>query len=380
MSNQSDGEDGVDFANALIRESYRGKSLIKVAGFDPLMVRRAIAHSKRFKLDDGMSKFLGELSTVPFKVVPHRRPDILDSLRHSARLPFPQMFIQYDYRALRHGLLRDPYDPSAKLMLGMDGYQPPARDEDVVGTIGWLIEADTRDPDLIWLTEFGEIDGSPVPLPWRYAYRTDDRGFDPRLRLDTFAGMIAHGIEGHICPNIGVQYAKPLALSPRSSISEAVFEGVTYPVHALLMEFGGSLRYVLALLATLNDIPKTQTEVRPAKSYLGGGQIRKYLDYTTLRLTLPVKISTTTLAKRLIAASRKGWHEVRPHWRINHPPLGAMFCSRRDRHVWLEADETGHANCKLCDARRVWIVLPGGRGDPMISVRTHKYALHHSED
>jgi hypothetical protein len=27
-------------------------------------------------------------------------------------------------------------------------------------------------------------------------------------------------------------------------------------------------------------------------------------------------------------------------------------------HIWLEADETEHANCKLCDARRVWIVPP----------------------
>jgi hypothetical protein len=147
-----------------------------------------------------------------------------------------------------------------------------------------------------------------------------------------------------------------------------------------VLEFGGSLRYMLALLATLNDIPKMQVQVRPQKSFMGGGQIRKYLDHTVLQLTLPVKMSTVTLAKRLIAAARRGWHEVRPHWRINHPPLGSTFCANRSDHVWLEADQSGHANCKQCDARRVWIVLPTGRGDPTISVRTHKYALHHSED
>ena len=373
--------DRPDLANELIRESYRGsKSVIKLAGFDALAARRAIAHAKRFALDDGMSTFLGELATVPFKVAPQRRPDILDSLRHTARLPFPQMFIQYDYRALRHGLLRDPYDTSSSLMLGKDGYDPPAPDEDVVGHIGWLLEADTHDPNLIWLREFAEMDNSPMPLPWRYAYRTDDHGFDPRLHIDTFGGMVAHGIQGYICPNIGVQYAKPLASSPKSNVRDVDFEGVIYPVHALLLEFGGSLRYVLALLATLNDIPKMQTVVRPAKSYLGGGQIRKYLDHTTLQLTLPVNVTTTTLAKRLIAKARRGWHQVRAHWRVNHPPLGAKFCPQRSDHVWLEADERGHANCKQCDARRVWIVLPTGRGDPTISVRTHKYALHHSED
>lgn len=371
------GDDDRDAANELIRETYRGsKSLIKRAGFDPLAVRRAIAHAKRFTLDDGMAKFLGELSTVPFKVANQRRPDVLDSLRHSARLPFPQMFFQYNYRALRHGLHIDPRLGNTE-MLGHDGYQPPAPDQDVVGQIGWLVEADHRDPDLIWLQEFAELDDGVVPLPWRYAYRTDDRGFDPRLKLDTFSGMIAHGIEGYVCPNIGVQL---VGTTPKKNIQEVEFEGRRYPVYRLVLEFGGSLRYMLALLATLNDIPKVQVQVRPQKSYLGGGQIRKYLDHTTLQLTLPVKMTTLTLAKRLIAAARRGWHEVRPHWRINHPPLGSMFCANRADHVWLEADESGHANCKQCDARRVWIVLPGGRGDPTISVRTHKYALHHQED
>jgi hypothetical protein len=364
-----------DLANELIRETYRGnKSRLRSwSKRDPLAMRRAIAHSKRFTLDDGMASFLGELSTVPFKVASQRRPDVLDSLRHSARLPFPQMFFQYNYRALRRGLNRDPKAE----MLGVDGYKPPAPDDKIISQIGWLVEVDHRDPDLIWLQEFAELDGGVVPLPLCYAYRTDDHGFDPRLKLDTFSGMIAHGIEGYICPNIGVQLVA--ASAPPENFLDIDLDGVVYSVHKLVMEFGGSLRYMLALLATLNDIPKIQTQVRPQKSYMGGGQIRKYLDYTTLTLTLPASVTTTRLAKRLIAASRKGWHEVRPHWRINHPPLSARFCSQRSDHIWLEADERGHANCKLCDARRVWIVLPDGRGDPTISVRTHKYALHHSE-
>jgi len=286
--------------------------------------------------------------------------------------------VQYDYRAFRKGL-------SGK-RLDWYGEEQNAPDEQIVGDIGWLVEADARDPDLIWLTEYFEIDNRVQTLPFRCCWRTDDHGFAPRLQIDTLAGMFAHGIQGHRDPNIGVQYTKPLSSFPKDHLVDVQSEHAApgqweaFQVHAMVPEFGGMIRSALALLATLNDIPKVQTQVRPQKSFMGGGQIRKYLDHTTLQLTLPAKVTTTRLAKRLIAASRKGWHEVRPHWRINHPPLGAKFCANRDHHIWLEADEHGHANCKLCDARRVWIVLPTGRGDPTISVRTHKYALTHSDD
>lgn len=138
------------------------------------------------------------------------------------------------------------------------------------------------------------------------------------------------------------------------------------------------MREVIALLSTLNHIPKTATEVRPAKTYMADARIRNYLAHTTLRIELPARYSLRTLAKRLIAKARRGWHQVRPHWRVYHQ--GEKFCPAYTEHIWLEADETGHANCKQCDARRVWIVLPHGRGDPLLSVRTHKYALTHSRD
>ena len=173
-----------DLANELIRETWRNpkRSLLKTAsGRDPAGIRRAVANAKRFMLDDSMAAFMAELSTVPFTVASERRPDVLDSLRHSARLPFPSLFIQFSNRAFRR-------------------------------------------------------------------------------RLDDIGG------------------------------------------------------------------------------------------------------------------------KVRAHWRINHPPLGARFCASRSDHLWLEADDTGHANCRQCDARRVWITLPSGRGDPTISVRTHKYVLTHGDD
>lgn len=371
-----------DLANELIRETYKNKSTLIVAAQHSLpSLRRLIANAKRFMADDSMSEFMGTLAMVPFKVASERWADILASLRHTARLPFPSLFLQYDGHAFRRGLtaVRDSKDAWGLPLSRVDA-------EEVVSKVGWLFTVDTNDDDLIWMQVFVHVDTlAPYALPFRYAYRTDDRGFDPCLNIDTRPNQLMTGLLGTNDVNVGVQYCMPLVKFPQSQ--RVRVEGTRheskllryepFEMHMMIGEFGGDLRYALCLLATLNDIPKVESVVRPAKSYVGGGQIRKYLDYTTLRLTLPVRVSTQTLAKRLIAKARRGWHEVRPHWRVNHPRLNGVYCSARAEHVWLEADEKGHANCKLCDARRVWIVLPTGRGDPTISIRTHRYALTH---
>lgn len=367
-----------DIANELIRESYRTKSKIERISRRPApALRRTIANAKRFMLDEAMSAFVAELATVPFKVAPERRPDILSSLRHSARLPFPSVFIQYDGLAFQRALYQAYVDAPTQ-------WGEPQTPPDPARTIcdrAWLCEADPSDPELIWISTFMVVDNKVATVPFRYAYRTDDLGFHPKLQVDTSAGMLGHGMMGLIEANIGVRYASPLASFPKEQLVDVVDTecGIipTFQVHTMVQDFG-CIREILALLATLNHIPKIETEVSPAKTFIADARPRKYLDHTTLRIELPARTSLRTLAKRLIARARRGWHQVRPHWRIYH--RGEQFCASHAAHVWLEADLTGHANCKLCDARRVWIVLPDGRGDPAISIRTHKYLVTHPQD
>ena len=367
-----------DIANELIRESYRTKSRIeRQSRRAASSLRRAIANAKRFTLDESMSAFMAELATVPFsRVAPERRPETLNSLRHSARLPFPAMFIQYDGLAYQRGL----YEAFRVAPRNWDRPQNPPDPAKTIRDRAWLCETDPSDPELIWISTFVVIDKKVATLPFRYTYRTDDNGYQARLQVDTNSGMLAHGMVGHLDPNIGVQYAKPLQSFPQSEIVEVVDRECglipTFPVHSMVQDFG-CVREILGFLATLNHIPKIETEVRPAKSFVGGGQVRKYLDHTTLRIALPANASVRTLAARLIAKARRGWHEVRPHWRVLHQ--GERFCASAMAHIWTERDETGHAICKQCDARRVWITLPNGRGDPTISVRTHKYLLTHPD-
>lgn len=367
-----------DIANELIRESYLTKSRVESMSKRPAAsLRRAIANAKRFMLDASMSTFMAELAKVPFRVAPERRPDVLSSLRHSARLPFPSVFIQYDGLAYQRGL----YEAFLASPKQWGEPQTPPDPTRTIADRAWLCENDPSDPDLVWISTFVVVDKKVATVPFRYAYRTDDRGFHPRLQVDTAAGMLGHGMSGLLDANIGVRYAKSIQSFPRTELLDVVDTECglipTFQAHSLVQDFG-CVCEVLALLATLNHIPKIETQVRPAKSFIAGAQVRQYLDHTTLRIELPAHTSLRTLAKRLIAKARRGWHQVRPHWRIYHH--GEKFCASHDAHIWLEANETGHANCKLCDARRVWIVLPNGRGDPMISIRTHKYVLTHSQE
>lgn len=50
-------------------------------------LRRALLHANRFVIDDRMSRFMADLPQVPFeRVKPERRPEVLDTMRHGARL------------------------------------------------------------------------------------------------------------------------------------------------------------------------------------------------------------------------------------------------------------------------------------------------------
>lgn len=361
----------MDLANLIIQETYRKKTLLRGANpaRSPEALRRAMIEAKRFVLDESMSEFAAELACVPFDVAALRRPEALTSIRHSAIPPFPKMFVHLDNHAFRRGLLKMNRKEDAA---GNKLIDPDEDKEGIVKDIGWLIE---NDGDDVTITEFLTFDDDEIiTLPFYYLYSLSDKGYvDGPYRggyLDIKAPMLAHGITNLVDSRMAVVYTHPLDSFPKKMLTMVHAAGDTFPAHAMVAEFGGIMRYVMTFLATLNDTPKIATEVRPQKGFLGGGQIRKYQDYTTLTLKLPGRTTKLNLARRLIAKARKGWHEVRPHWRM----LKEDLCPG---HLWSERDTSGHSHCTVCAAKRVWIVLPHGRGDPTISVRTHKYLVTH---
>jgi hypothetical protein len=366
----------VDLASDLFRETYRNptKSYVsRLLNRSLTSIRRSVVNAKRFTLDESMSEFLAELSRAPFNVANERFPDVMESLRHSAVPPFENMFVQIDNRAFRRGLRKSPGV--------MDSWQQqlvPEHSEELIDVTGWLVESKEGQPE-VTMTEFFHSDaGEMMSLPFSWLYRTNDVGWKDDDVTSVKGGMFAHGIHGFTDPCVAVRYSRSLDQMPTHHTVEVNEpNGEKFKIHFTVAEYGSTLRYLFAFLATLNNVPKISTEIRQSKHFIGGGQRRKYLDHTVLTLQLPAKQTTTQLARRLVAQARRGWHIVRPHWRLSHPRLGGNYCPTRESHIWGVADARGHATCKQCEARRVWIILPNGRGDPTISVRTHEYNVTH---
>lgn len=352
-----------DMANDIIRELYRPKTLMKLCTKRPLAdLRYAIASSKRFVLDASMSEFMAALSTVPFEVANERRPDVLNSLRHSARLPADKVFMQINGAALRKGLLH--HMPAAGDMWGQKLVEP----KDVVQNPCVLFEQ--VDPETISCTYFcdDDVDNEIVLLPYTHLYRTDDFLFPDNKGYDFIGSALGHGLTGYYERYFAMKHSVPL---PKHHAVQVRHEsGLIGETHYLAAEMGGIIRYNIAFLATLSDIPTLKTEVRPSKGYFARGNYRKYVDHTVLTLQLPRKSTMKTLARRLIAMARRRWHEVEPHWRINKKPHGTI-CEPSYKHLWSERDNDGHSFCSICEARRVWIVCPHGRGDPLLGVVRH---------
>lgn len=358
----------MDLANEIIRKTYH-KSYAKEIG--PInmtsaeFTRRKITNARRFVLSASMSEYVADLASVPFlSVARERREDVLASLRHTAKLPFPSMFVQLDGWAFRQGLVKN-----AESKKDFWGHQVVPPNEDVLRTVGWYLEHEPNNPNVIWISEWFEWEGSVSTLPFFWTYRTDDTAWPDKdeaaFGVDTRAGMFAHGITGLHDRTIGIVYPKPLASYPKEQVVRVVNESKpeeSFDVHALVPEFGGVIRYVLGFLASLNDTPKSEEVVTPEKKYFSGGAFHKPLPHTVMTLKLGPRQTSYQLAKRVIAAIRKGHHEVRPHWRVYGLKEGDAACARED-HIWSDEDLMGHAHCKNCKAKRVWVTLPNGRGD-----------------
>jgi hypothetical protein len=359
----------------VIRETLRPDTILKRGLSRNMAELRATLHSARkFVLDESMSAFMADLASVPFAAVtPERRPDIMESLRHGARLPHQTTWIEYDTLAFRRRLIE--VSPS-----GMDPQGKPLGADDLPWKLGWLFERHPKVPDAVSMQEFvicgddGPTPLAPMALPWRCVWNTVDENV-PWV-CDNLSAMLAHGLTGFASPFMGVVHDGP---NPRMPADEQWHRMIvsgerTWISHYLMVEYAGALRYALAFLATLNDIPVSEATVRPSKGYVARGRYRKFVDHTVLSLNVPQRTDTAKVARRLIALARRRAHGVRGHWRLYR--RGATLCPEGVPHVWDAADLAGHSRCHNCDAWRTWIE-EHQRGDASLGIVTHDYAVTH---
>lgn len=358
--------------DTLYRASF---SKQKVSGWVSNQLMRALLVSaRRFMLDDAMSAFMTELSFAGFvnKLAPseasisprilRHRTVLAENLRVSARLPHQVMWVEYNLQAALHRIneiyarYSNADRASETLAPKREGWLLRRYKEDE--SVHLMIFAGDDRPDKYGFTEWTfpvsfcwSTDDSPAPWP---SILTVDEG----ARSDA---EIALGIFGYHSPAITVCASE--LLEPWSRYTKET------TVQSLLSEWVGTVRRVWALLAAINDIPVTRTQVRQTKGFVARGSYRRFLDHTIITLHVPQK-RQTTLARQLIALARRRAHQVRGHWREDWRNPGNRTCV----HQW-QTDQT----CALCRAHRLWI-HEHQRGDASLGFVTHDYKVTHENE
>ena len=383
-------------ADGVVWETYQVPSFFPTVSKRSMSDLRAAMHqSRKFKLNDAMSAFLADLSCRPFHgLINDKKLGLLDSMRHSARLPFPKTWVEYNNHAFRIRLM-DVAENTCDVWNA-----PLERDmSKVFKTIGWLFEEDPIDPNIIHMSYFLEEMNRIITPPFTFVYNTIDQDFPDRLKADPLAGSFAHGLMGHYTGRVGVimtidtppgewidvvedETADVATARIEGLISEEAREGASefrqhqrvgdFKVHRLVPEFGGVVRYAMAFLSTLTESPTTISEVRPSRGYMAKGNYKQFMSHHVLKLNLPKNRDLKLLANKVLKLSRIGGHEVMAHWRTYDQGRG-FVCSRTD-HIWPDGEKS---KCTKCNAMRTWIVLPRGRGDWSIQCKTKTYEIGH---
>jgi len=300
----------------LYRESFSNRPVMRWT--NNAVMREKLRAARRFVLDDGMSVMVAELATAAF--IPrrevtvayfedprnrHQRVTRIEQMRHSARAPFPTTWVEYNLRASMtrsNELLGKVYDPA----------DSPAIE-------GWLIEQHPGIDTAFILTLFSgnaadetdDVGFDTWTFPVSYAWVTDDTSVLPWREPwplppgSASPSEVATGLPGYVSDRIGIVQCPMIEPQTRSPA-----------MVGLLREWAGVMRRVLALMATIADLPIAMREVKAAKGFIGKGSYRRYLDHQTITLTVPAS-QYNKVARNAIAAARKRAHGVRGHWRIH---------------------------------------------------------------
>jgi hypothetical protein len=140
-------------------------------------------------------------------------------------------------------------------------------------------------------------------------------------------------------------------------------------------ELAGQMRWVLTLLAAINNLPKDVKPVLSAGRQVVGMNVLPYLQHATVSINLPkddkvrhARVSLNKLARN----AQRAWHKVIGHWRIieRGKPLPSYYC----RHIPTMV-ENGLGICEKCEMLIRWI-HEHERGDPELGMVDHTYNVH----
>jgi hypothetical protein len=140
-------------------------------------------------------------------------------------------------------------------------------------------------------------------------------------------------------------------------------------------EFTGMMRWVVTILACLNEVPIDSHHVQPEGSIRTGLTGRRPLmDYHRVVLRVPKEKPVQYIERQLRSASRRRAHEVRSHWRTYVQPVTC----RRDDHEWTYDYEEGYRLCGKCMSFSR-LIREHIRGDASLGWVRHDYVVKPSK-
>jgi hypothetical protein len=161
-----------------------------------------------------------------------------------------------------------------------------------------------------------------------------------------------------------------------STNTRTVEDTITSLLVSETTEFTGMMRWVVIILACINEVPIDTQHVQPRgniRTSLTGR--RPLMDYHRIVLRVPKEKPIQYIERQLRVGTRRRAHEVMSHWRTY---VHADSACPRDEHDWTYDEEHGYALCGICMAYRRRIP-EHIRGDPSLGWVRKDYVVKPSK-
>jgi hypothetical protein len=369
--------------------------------------RQAMRQAHKFVLDNEFVEYATSISNrmTPAKLLA-RLP--------LATLPYETTWIEFDLRT------------KVRVMRSFHGLSPMPDTGYVAQRMGVLLERINETMCTITMV----CEGDPITTPnlTGYVFSTDERTlrfdqpyhgltpFDAAYRMDRLKGMpvfeditndpdagamfhrVTHGaLWGFAGNQAGVinnskEFRIPEFLERHGELAftrfydfiedarktqHRVMDELSKMITTEMAEFTGMMRWLVIVLAMLNEVPTRANFIQPMHTMRAGLTKRiAAFEYHRLTLRLPKTKAIPYLERKLSNVERRHKaHEVRQHWRTY---LHAEQQCLPDEHAWEYDEEHGYALCGKCMGYRRRIP-EHVRGDPSLGWVRKDYVIKPSK-
>jgi len=384
----------------------------KLIDWVPAHYRQAMRNAQKFVLDDQFTEYATIMAAA------NMTPQKLLYRMQFASLPYETTWVEFNLRA-KVG--------ASRTLAGLDP-EPPY---DTPGRLGLLLQRiDDRSAAVTCVSDgLSPIRDLVAPNLTGYFFSNDNRDFKQHHKMTSFDGKF-RSLElmrlqrlppdkdleevmnrvskgslwgfGDFRKSMGIidstadfvtRVALPEVLEQRGDLAfsawydffetidklrkKRLMERLSEMMSSEITEFSGTMRWVITLLAMLNEVPTRADYVQPSHQIrVGLTSRRPAFDYHKVSLKLPKTKPVPYLERHLRNIERRHRaHQVRGFWRHYY---NEHRC-KNDEHEWEWDTDNGYGLCGKCMSFTTW-VREHVRGDPTLGWVRHDYVISKQKD